>query len=225
MEIAKLFLEFLKTLIWPATVLTLALIFKAPIKAILARLRKAGLPGGVSIDFQEEIKEVKQLSQHVEALPAPPGRAKGPGVPLTEANARMLFVGLQPTLSGLDMSYFRRIASSDPILALAGLRIEVEVWAQNLAKGYKLDSPRSESIIRLLHRLRDHGAITSEQMKLGRKILSVCNQAVHGQPVSQAEAEEVIEAAGVLARDYLAWLSWGFHDDWSPKAAETADPS
>jgi hypothetical protein len=28
--------------------------------------------------------------------------------------------------------------------------------------------------------------------------------------------EEVIKAAEVLFRQYLAWLSWGFGDDWKP---------
>jgi hypothetical protein len=28
----------------------------------------------------------------------------------------------------------------------------------------------------------------------------------------------VIEAASVLANDFLEWLSWGFDDNWVPKA-------
>ena len=44
MEIAKLILEFLKALAWPFAVLSIAIIFRAPISAILSRLRKADLP-------------------------------------------------------------------------------------------------------------------------------------------------------------------------------------
>ena len=103
---------------------------------ILNRLRKAGLPGGVSIDFQEEILEAKQVSKEVQALPAPADRPKRPTIPQTEANARMIALGLKPTSSGLDMSYYREIAQSDPTLALAGLRIEIETLAKNLAIGF-----------------------------------------------------------------------------------------
>lgn len=93
MEIAKLVLEYVKALVWPLTVCALSLFFRSEIKRVLARLRKAVLPGGVSVD---------------------------------------------------------------------------------------------------LHR------------------------AMHGRFVSREEAEEVIKAAEVLFGQYLAWLSWGFDDNWRP---------
>src|SRR5689334_25159438 len=129
MEIAKLILEFLKALAWPFVVLIIATIFRAPIRAILTRLRKADLPGGVKIDFGQEIEEAKTLSQQVaQQLPSFPSKkelSEMPSVPLTEANARMLNLGLQPSPSGLDMAYYRNLTSQDPNLALAGLRIEL----------------------------------------------------------------------------------------------------
>jgi len=67
--------------------------------------------------------------------------------------------------------------------------------------------------------LRERGAITTEQMELARKILSICNQAIHRQTVSQDEAFDVIDTAEVLAHDFLEWLSWGFDDNWQPKGA------
>jgi hypothetical protein len=185
---------------------------------ILNRLRKAGLPGGVSIDFQEEILEAKQVSKEVQALPAPADRPKRPTIPQTEANARMIALGLKPTSSGLDMSYYREIAQSDPTLALAGLRIEIETLAKNLAIGFKLEAKRSEPVSLLLRRLHEKGAITAEQMDLARRILAICNKAIHGQDVTREEAIDVIDAAAVLANDFLAWLSWGFDDNWTPKA-------
>lgn len=41
--------------------------------------------------------------------------------------------------------------------------------------------------------------------------------AIHGQTVTREEALDVIEAAAVLANDFLEWLSWGFDDNWTPK--------
>lgn len=217
MELARLILEFVKALAWPLTALIVVLVFRTPIRAVLSRLRKAGLPGGVSIDFQEEIQDVKFLSERIESLPPPPDRAKNPGIPLTEANARMISVGLRPTASGLDMSYFRELAKRDPNLALAGLRIELEVMANNIADGFKITPRKSEPLNRLLSRLLAHGAITSEQLELTRRILSLCDQAVHGKVVTREEADEVIDAASVLADQYLKWLSWGFDDNWKPR--------
>jgi hypothetical protein len=218
MEIAKLALEFVKALAWPVAILVLATMFRAPIQAFLTRLRKAGLPGGVSVELQEELHAVKQLSERVEALPPPPDRPRTRAIPLTEANARMISAGLRPTASGLDMNYYREIAKSDPNLALAGLRIELEVLAKNIADGFNIKPGKTEPLNPLLSRLLAHGAITREQLQLTRKTLSLCNQAVHGKAMTKEDADEVIDAATVLVQQYLSWLSWGFPDNWKPKA-------
>jgi hypothetical protein len=46
MEIARLVLEYVKALACPLTVVALSLYFRSEIKRLLARLRKAVLPGG-----------------------------------------------------------------------------------------------------------------------------------------------------------------------------------
>jgi len=220
MEIAKIVLEYLRVLVWPTTVLTLSFFFRNEVKKVLARLRKAVLPGGVSIDLQDEVREVKQLSEKIESAAQPADRERAPGIPQTEANARMLQLGLRPSPSGLDLSYYREIAERDPVLALAGLRIELETWFRNVAQGFKVDTKPFDSMNRVLARLRDASAVTPDQVLLARRVLSFCNQAIHGGKVSKEQALEVIGAAGVLARDYLAWLSWGFDDDWKPGSGQ-----
>ena len=222
MEISKLVLEYLKALVWPITVLALSLVFRTEVKRAFARVRKAAFPGGLSVDFQQEVEEVKVLSAKVESTPPPQDRRRTAGIPLTEANARMIQLGLTPTLSGLDMSYYREMAKTDPVLSLAGLRIELEMLTRNLAKGFKLDPSPSQPLSRLLSRLAATGAITSDQEQLAGRILRLCNQAVHGRPVSQNEAEDVIDAAGTIFRDYLAWLSWGFSDNWKPREPKSS---
>src|SRR5579863_7443515 len=217
MEIAKLVLEYVKALIWPITVLTLSLLFRREVKRLFARLRKAVLPGGVSLDLQEEVQEVKQLSEKIQSTPTSDKSRSTPGIPLTEANARMMKLGLAPMLSGLDIAYYRAKAETDPVLALAGLRIDLETMMRNVALGFKVKLASSGPIPRLLARIQEAGAITSDQMQLAQKIFNVCNQAMHGRFVSREEAEEVIKAAEVLFGHYLAWLSWGFDDDWKPK--------
>src|SRR5713226_3757899 len=185
MEIAKLILEYIKAVIWPVTVLNLSLFFRNEIKRALGRLRKAVLPGGVSVDFQEEVHEVKELSEKVESAELPGDRKRTPGIPKTEANARMIRLGLRPSPSGLDLSYYREIAERDPILALAGLRIELETWFRNVAQGFKVDTRPYDSMSRVLARLRDAGVVTPDQVMLARRVLSLCNQAIHGSEVSK----------------------------------------
>jgi len=170
----------------------------------------------LSVDLQDEVQEVKELSEEVLSAPPAEKSTTRPSIPLTEANARMIKLGLAPTLSGLDISYYHTKAATDPVLALAGLRIDLETLVRNLATGFKLPLQRSGPMSRLLARLREAGAITVDQMDLAQRIFSVCNQAIHGQLVSQEEAEEVIKAAEVLFEQYLAWLSWGFDDNWNP---------
>jgi hypothetical protein len=223
MELAKLVLEFVKALAWPVAALVIALIFRREIRAIIARIRKAALPGGVSIDFEEQILETKELATRIEATLPPPNRPQTAVVPLTEANSRMISLGLKPAPSGLDLSYYRSIAARDPTLALAGLRIELEILIRNLAKGFKIEVPPHESPSRVLRRLLDASAITEDQFALGKQVLSLANQAVHGRAVSHREAEEIIEVAQVLVDDYRAWLSWGFDDGWESSNKEVVN--
>jgi hypothetical protein len=221
MEIAKLVLEFVKALAWPTVTITAFLVFKKELRALISRVRHADLPGGITLDFPHEIAEAKRLSEKVESAAAPTNRKAGPAIPLTEANARMIQLGLRPSPSGLDMSYYRNLAQQDPTLALAGLRIEIDILAKNLANGFKVSTNHQDSGTRLLRKLFDASAITSEQMQLGMKVLQMCNAAVHGTAVSREDAEAVIDIAAVLSDHYLAWLSWGFEDGWQPTALRT----
>ncbi len=220
MEIAKLVLEYMRVLVWPLVVITGILLFRSQLSAILWRLRKADLPMGVSLDFQQEIQEAKNLSQEVaqqvEPSNLPEEKKLRPSIPMTEANARMIALGLQPSPSGLDMTYYRNLATQDPNIALAGLRIELDVLAKNLARGFKIETTHRDSGTRLLQKLRDFGAITMEQFQLAQKVFRLCNAAIHGQTVSREQADDVIDIANVLRDQYLRWLSWGFDDNWQP---------
>ncbi len=217
MEIAKLVLEYLRILVWPFVILTIVLIFREQIKSLIERLQKADFPGGVSISLSAEIREARKLSERVSAEPLPP-RAKGTkSLPLTEANLRMLKLGLQPSPSGLNVDYYRNIAVANPNLALSGLRLEVDVLARNLAKGFKVDINPQESGEQLVRKLRDSMAITKQQAELIFKILELANAGVRGSVVTRDEAEEIISIASVLVNQYISWLSWGFDDGWKPK--------
>jgi hypothetical protein len=220
MEIAKLILEYIQALIWPTVVLIVTFLFRAQVISIFDRIKSAKLPGGVSFDLVDQIEEAKQLSTKVqESIPSKreERKAKSPVIPLTEANSRLIDLGLRPSPSGMDMDYYRNLSQQDPNLALAGLRIEVDLLAKNLAKGFDISiDPKRESGVRLLRKLVEADAITNDQYQLAVKIMNVCNKAVHGEHVSYGQALSIIDSAEVLVDDYLAWLSWGFDGDWKP---------
>ena len=212
MEIATLILEYVKAIIWPVLVLVTGIVFRHELRTMLLRVRRAELPGGFAVDIPLEIAEGKRLSDQIRTTPTQTEKLRGPAIPLTEANARMMQLGLRPSPSGLDMDYYRTHASQDPTLALAGLRIEIDILAKNVARGFKVPFQERDSGTRLLRKLFDSNAITEEQMQLGVKVLQLCNTAVHGTTISREQAVSVIDIAEVLADQFLAWLSWGFEE-------------
>lgn len=214
MDVANLLLDFLRVVIWPITLIVGCVMFRSEVVKLLARIHKASFPGGVSIDLSESVHEVKALSEKVQSMPPKMETKQLPTIPLTEANSRMIQLHLQPSPSGLDMSYYQNLVEQDPNLALAGLRMEIDILARNLAKGFKIEIQQHDSGGRLLRRLLDAAAITSDQFQLAQKVLTVCNAASHGQVVSSEQARSVIQSAEVLTDQYLSWLGWGFEDGW-----------
>jgi len=101
--------------------------------------------------------------------------------------------------------------------------MELEILAKNLAKGFSVETTNHETGSRLFRLLRDKHAITSDQMKLALQIFSVCNAAIHGNPVSLEEAIVIIDSAEALRNDYLSWLGWGFSDGWEHSGNATAN--
>ncbi len=62
MDIARLVLEYVQALVWQAVAVFGLLVFRQPLTAILQRLKGAGLPGGVSLDFDQEVRDAQTFS-------------------------------------------------------------------------------------------------------------------------------------------------------------------
>lgn len=224
-------IDLVASLAWPITVLVIILMFRPYIIELLRRIKKADFPGGVSVEtFPDEIKDAKALALQVqeednekrkerESKPAAIGeeRRLTASIPLTEVNARMINLGLAPSPSGLELASYRIVAERDPNLALAGLRMEVELMLRNLAKGWKVDAVPRDSAAIVVRKLRDHGAITSRQADLLTTVLRLCNSAVHGVRVTETDVNEILNMTAVLRDQYVAWLGWGFPDGWKPR--------
>ncbi len=213
-ELLKIILEFIGTIAWPVTVLIVIGIFKSELQKLLVKTRKVELPGGFSIEtIDEDITQAKEFSVEVEKERKPEVRkliAETPSLFETNANRRMVEVGLITSPSGLDLNYYRKIADTDPRLALIGLRSDLEAMLKNLAVGFNVLISGKDSSTKIISKLFDKGAITSRQYLFINTLFKICNSAAHGILVTKDQALEVIDIGEVLVKDYIAWLDWGF---------------
>ncbi len=212
MEIANCILEYLKVLAWPIALIISIFIFKGSIIKLINRINKATLPGGFSLEtYPGEIAQAKELSIKVQKENVKEQEeSKYSKIPLTEANLRMIELGLAPSPSGLNIQYYENIAEEDPNLALAGVRIELENMLRNLAKGFKVKTNNTNTSNKLAEILYKRGCITEKQYKLIMSVINLCNMAIHGLEINTSQAKEVLNIASVLRDYYIQWLSWGF---------------
>lgn len=209
----RLILEFITVLIWPITSLFIIIRFSENIRNLLKSVRRAEFPwGGGAVEFEKEVTDLSlQANQPDPEKQARPTSDHPPQI-IENYNAALVKRGLEPTASGLDLNYFRRIASDDPNLALAALRIEIETLIKNLATGFGLSGEMRPSLKHSLNSLKLHGAITNLQHSTAIKIIDICNQAIHGHKIDLSTAIIVIDSVQPLLEDYKLWLSWGFPD-------------
>ncbi len=215
----------LAALAWPLVVVIIAAMFRNELKDVAARLRQMSGPG-FNLDLSKEIERAEGLSERVEdARAARTSQSGEVSTEMQDPNSQMLARGLVVSPSNLDMSFYRDlIETADPNIAMAGLRIEVEKLARNVAKGFGIEIAAYSSVTQILNRLRAEDAITSDQHSLARAIVQLCNRAVHGESISATQANQVIDLAEVLADQYLAWLKWGF-GNVDPDGSESVEPS
>ena len=208
MEIAKLILEYMKALAWPITAIFLAIYFRKSLISILARLEKATLPGGISLDFEKKIKQIEALSEKVSATPEPKQLPKAALVGNITANRKMIEIGLTPVQSGLNISYFLGLADDNPLFAIAALRIEIEILVKNLIVGCNLPISPDKPTKILIEELSKTKALNDDQASLAIKILELCNLVLHGKKISRETAQTVFNTGvAALYLDYFMWLS------------------
>lgn len=67
MELAKLVLEYVKVLAWPAVVLTTVFVFKHELRALVRSVQHLKLPGGAELEWQRELRTAEKAAATVEA--------------------------------------------------------------------------------------------------------------------------------------------------------------
>lgn len=92
------------------------------------------------------------------------------------------------------------LAKTDPVIALAKLRIELE---KLLSKLYRITHKKEEqkrplSIGYLVSRLSTEEILPTDIAKSTREVISICNRALHGEDIRQEDAISVAESGGAL---------------------------
>jgi hypothetical protein len=175
---------------------TVVILFILFIPFVAQYLRKAKFPGA-EFEFKDEIRETEKLVQlSVEQAE----RAESAG-----EKKILLF-------ETFKLSTVRELLDSDPVLALAALRIEIERKLKLLVNSLDLPIRNEWSISKLIEAVKKLELLSSEQVAALQKIVSMCNKAIHGSLISETEARRIIDLTEELNRTF----SIGYSIDFSP---------
>ena len=190
-------------ILWPSLAIdsiTLGLLAIAVLPWLAPLVKSIELPGGLKIELQD-LKEITD-------------RAKDAGLLSATHDA--------PTVS----HSFQLVADSDPNLALAGLRIEIERRLVTLCEKHDIQV-RSRSVRQMLRALDQKEVLTPDQRSALADLTGLLNSAVHGASVDTQAAEWAMEIAPDLL-DSLSRLTEPtgpklYVQDNEPKFAQKGD--
>lgn len=156
-------------LIWPsleidAITLTLLIVAVAPWLAPL--LKSLELPGGLKFEFQE-LEKAKQ-------------RGEGSGL-----------VDDKP-VQEFPQYAFLEFAESNPSLALAGLRMELEKSLKTLAERKGIEN-KQHGIAFLMRDLHNQQVISNQEKAASADMITTLNRAVHGEEFDYRTAQWVLD--------------------------------
>jgi len=154
---------------------TVALIVVAVLPWLTPLLRSLELPGGLKLEFREQLKSTSNRARAA-GLIAPPEE-----------------------VDNLPTYPFERVVKEDPKLALAGLRIELEILLSRWASMNGIEAEQA-SVGRLLRLLGDRDLLTREERSILSDMVGLLNLAVHGRDVDFRSAEWALrEGKAILA--------------------------
>ena len=124
----------------------------------------------------------------------------------SESQARERFKALPMVDMGFETvptSTARRLASEDPNLSLAALRIDMErVLVRDVERLVPEAYDKRLTIIQSTKILRRENLIGDDQAGAILSINKICNRAVHGATVTEEEAAQVLDLAEQLNRSF-----------------------
>lgn len=210
MDIAKLSLEFVKVIAWPVVVLVAVLVFRKELATLISRLRNMKLPGGTEFNFNEAVISIEKSSRETSRALKPPS-SRQPLAFRQRVNSFIQEKKLMVSQSGYDLAYYLDIAQSDPNLALAGIRMELERMFRNMLVlvGEDVDKKRL-SAGQYLSLLRSREMIPASMYQFLAQTIEVGNAAVHVSDIEKDLSLRVINSLKVFVTFYLDWIQSNF---------------
>jgi hypothetical protein len=158
---------------------------------LIGIFRKLELPGGISIEFREELDKITS-------------RAEQAGL-------------LREQKGGKRAEYtFENLTDDDPRLALAGLRIEIEKRLRHLALGNKIPVGKG-GVRRLLTDLERKKLLGTEEIHVIQDLVVLLNSAIHVEEIDAGYAKWAFDIGPKL----LASLDFKFKAQSADKKKKT----
>ncbi len=176
--------------------LSVVILFILSIPFVAHYLRKAKI-FGAEFEFKDEIREVYQLVQQSVEKAAE-----------EEAAGKKIIFPFET----FKLTNVKELVDSDPVLALAALRIEIERKLRLLAYSLDVLTNKEWSLSRIINSIRHKELLSYEKVEALQKIVNMCNKAIHGAAISKEEAKEIIDLADELNRSFAI----GYSIDFSP---------
>lgn len=99
----------------------------------------------------------------------------------------------------------KALAESDPVIALAKIRIELEKVLGQLAR-FNSITVRNLSLGIIVNKLTNQEVINHDIGKALREVIALCNRAIHGESLSEEGARTIIDV-GINLLEELYWLA------------------
>jgi hypothetical protein len=149
-------------------------------------------------DFEAEVSpdEVRKIKEQFEA------RTKD-----SEKSEKMSEPELERVVENIQS-----LTESDPVLALAKLRIELEKALNKLYQFSLNEKQRPEKPLsagQLVYKLERTGILPSDISGPTREVIAICNRAIHGDDIRQQDVKSVVEVGVNLLRE-ISWQVKGY---------------
>lgn len=176
---------------------TVIILFILAIPFLSQFLKRAKVPGA-EFEFRDEIESTKKAVQ------------KSVKQSIEKAKSRTVGKSKPLPFETFNLQIVKTLLNSDPVLALASLRIEIERKLRLTAKSFKLPSKR-KGLFEIIQILMDKNVLSVDQVTALRKIINMCNIAIHGYEVSTDEATEIVHLADDLNKSFPTGYSINFY--------------
>ena len=160
--------------------ITIILIMLAFLPWLLEIIKSVEFPGGVKV----ELRKLHEISEKAEKA----GLLESGGL-----------LGKTITNAKAPKYSFQLVASEDPKLALAGLRIEIEKRLKDIAEKHQVPS-LNKGVKQLLIVLADNGCLSAEERSVLADLISLLNNAVHAADVDTNAAQWALDIGPRILR-------------------------